>query len=115
MDSYQFPEPFPIVGGAYRKNVPWHQMKIKDPLRIVNDPNGSVVGDKHSDPLALAVYWGDHHIGYLKKGQARELAPLLQKGLIELITTLAWLDGPSNIESIITVRAVKPCEQSNSG
>lgn len=67
-----------IVGNSYRPDTArtWlAKLAPKQPLQLRREPNNKY------DPNAVMVYIFEQHLGYIPRGLAAEIAPLMDKGL----------------------------------
>lgn len=66
-----------VVGTTFRekdKPLPWDELAQGKHLCLVREK------DNQYDPNAIKVFYVPHHLGYLPKQTAAELAPLIDKG-----------------------------------
>lgn len=68
---------FSIAGSSFHAGAAGYigRLQPKHPLSIVREPTNKY------DPNAVAVMWGRAMLGYVPRGLAAQLAPLIDKGV----------------------------------
>lgn len=69
-------------------------------LRLVREP------DNEYDSMAVMVYYNEHHIGYIERGQAAFLAPHMDAGTEYTCTVDEMMEIKNNLHPVCTLTPV---------
>lgn len=76
-DPRQVQKPFSIMGSSFIAGATGliDRLKPGQPLKLSRQPNNP------ADPNAVAILWGDRGLGFVPRGLAAEIAPIMDSGI----------------------------------
>ncbi|HOT13998.1 MAG TPA: HIRAN domain-containing protein [Bacteroidales bacterium] len=91
---------FNIAGFTYYDGpIVFNELKIGTELRLVAEP------DNRYDPKAVALYFGEHKLGFVPRGENSPISKLLEQGYAEIFETriqrINATDHPENQVGVV--------------